>query len=182
MTSLKANKPIWFLIFNAVLFQVIWFVAILFGDSWFLLSLAPILGLHFFSLYYICQQPLVWKNEIFLLLICLGIGFLVESLKLRLGVWSPLIDDVFPPLWLLAIWLGFGMSLHGSLGFLQSNFGLSLLLGLMVAPASYFAGARLSPTYDLASPYSLFIISGFWVFIMPLLAYTAKQLPLERRQ
>lgn len=182
MTSVKANKPIWFLIFNAVLFQVIWFVAVLFGDSWFLLFLIPILVMHFFSLHYISHLPLVWKNEIFLLLICLGIGFFVESLKLLLGVWSPLIDDIFPPLWLLAIWLGFGMSLHGSLGFLQSSFRLSLLLGLLVAPASYFAGARLSPSYELASPYSLVIISGLWAFVMPLLAYTAKQLPLERLQ
>lgn len=182
MTQAKVDQPIWFLIVNAVLFQIIWFVAVLFGDSWFLALLVPILGLHFFCLFYIRKQLFVWKNEVLLLLICLVIGFFVESLKLWLGVWSPLIDDVFPPLWLLAIWLGFGMSLHGSLGFLQSNYWLSLILGLVVAPVSYFAGARLSPTYDLASPYSLLIIAGIWVFVMPLLAYTAKQIPLERPQ
>ena len=178
----KLVLPLWFLIVNAVIFQAIWFLAILFGDSLVLLAVPFLLALHFYGLRRIYGPQAYLRNELFLVALCLLIGFFTELIKLQLGVWSAAVLNNMPPFWLMAIWAGFAITLHSSLSFLQGKVLVPALLGLLFAPASYFAGAKLSASHELAGLQSLFIIGGVWFFLMPLLAYIAKQLPVQKAE
>ena len=178
----KIALPLWFLIVNAVIFQAIWFLAILFGDSLVLLVVPCLLALHFYCLLRIYGPQVYLRNELLLVALCLLIGFFVELIKLQLGVWSAVVLNNVPPFWLMAIWAGFGITLHSSLSFLQGKIVLPAVLGLLLAPASYFAGAKLSASHELAGFQSLFIIAALWFFVMPILAYIAKQLPVQKTE
>lgn len=173
--------PIWFLIANVVSFQAIWFVAVLAGNSPLLALCAPILILHFFLLNKVLQKQFNWKNEILLITACVLLGVLVESIKLLLPIWDESFSGYLPPFWLLCIWAGFAISLHGSFAFLQNRFAISAFLGALFAPLSYFAGARLSDTYELIDPsFGLLLIGTLWVAVMPLLVWLAGLLPVQK--
>ena len=175
------NMPIWFLTSNVISFQAIWFIAVLAGNSPLLFLCLPIILLHFFLLNKVLKKQFNWKNEIFLIVACVLLGVLVESIKLLLPVWDESFTGYLPPIWLLCIWAGFAISLHGSFAFLQNRFAISAFLGALFAPLSYFAGARLSDSYELADPsFGLLLIGALWVAVMPLLVWLAGLLPVHK--
>ncbi|HEY7774066.1 MAG TPA: DUF2878 domain-containing protein [Marinagarivorans sp.] len=171
----------WFLIANALGFQAMWLIAVIFGDSLTLVAVLLLVLINFFLLYIVYQARFSWRNEVLTIAVCLAIGFFVEWVNLQLGVWSTSVSHALPPLWLLAIWVAFATSLHGSLAFLQDRLVLAAFAGLIFSPLSYFAGAKLSPNYALADPYkSLVIVGVIWFFVMPLLAVLAAKIsPLK---
>lgn len=168
----------WYLVANAVSFQAMWFIAVLFGDTWPLGAVFLLVLFNLFCLKIIYGKCFAWANELLTLALCLVVGFLVEVFNLRIGVWSDATADAVPPGWLLALWVAFATSLHGSLAFLQKRLGLAALAGLIFSPISYFAGAKLSPSYALAdSTWSLVIIGMTWFLVMPFLMFIAEKLP-----
>lgn len=178
------NKmPAWFLIANVLNFQAIWFIAVLAGNGSALALCVPIIFLHFLLMDRALKKHFNWKNEALLIVACLGIGVAVESLKLVLPIWDTTLVGHLPPLWLLVIWAGFAISLHGSFAFLHNRFALASLLGAIFAPLSYVAGARLSDSYTLLdSSFGVVLIGMVWVVVMPLLVWVAGVLPAKKPQ
>lgn len=172
--------PTWFLIANFLSFQAIWFVAVLAGSSPALALCLPIIFLHFLLMDKALNKRFLWKNELALIGACLVVGLVVESIKLALPIWDKNLVGSLPPLWLMTIWAGFAISLHGSFEFLKNRFSIAAFLGAIFAPLSYFAGARLSDSYELVEPsFGLLLIGTLWVVVMPLLVWLGDLLPSQ---
>lgn len=166
------------LLFNFLLFQGLWLIAVALGNSVALLLFIPALALHFIYLRRVFVQQFLWRNELLLIALTTLIGFGVECLAIALNVWGDTAPRL-PPLFLVLLWLGFGMTLHVSFGFLHNKLWLAAILGGLFAPLSYSAGAALSPWLELSDTLiSLSIVAAIWAFVFPLLIYCAVRLPL----
>ena len=166
------------LVFNFLLFQGLWLVAVTLGDSVALLLFIPALALHFMYLRRVFAQQFLWRNELLLITLIMLLGFGVEYLAIVLNVWGDT-TSTLPPVFLVLLWAGFGMTLHVSFGFLHNKLWLSAVLGGLFAPLSYSAGAALNPTLELADTLtSLSIVAAIWACVFPLLIYCAARLPL----
>jgi hypothetical protein len=74
------------------------------------------------------------------------LGFCVDSVHLRAGVFALLGEPRFPflrPPWLVALWALFGTTLRGSLGWLAGRYRLSAALGAVGGALSYVGGTKL---------------------------------------
>jgi hypothetical protein len=138
MNTLLQNKHV---IANALLFQALWFVAILGEWYWALIPLALMLS-HLFSI----SKQLPVNILPLLLLACFGMIF--DSALKYIGVYqfsvvSPVIPYLDLPMWLAALWLGFCLTLPLSLAWLVKNAYLFVLACSLMGPVSYLAGRRL---------------------------------------
>ncbi|MGD8593613.1 MAG: DUF2878 domain-containing protein, partial [Gammaproteobacteria bacterium] len=119
------------------------------------------------------------KQEIKLILLTGAIGFVVDSLHIAFNVFhaGPANNLPLAPLWLVALWMLFAISLRHSLAWLADKPWLSAGVGAVFAPLAYFAGSRLGaielPPYDL--PTSLIAIGLTWAIVTPLLFSLAKR-------
>jgi hypothetical protein len=76
------------------------------------------------------------------------------------------------PLWILAIWSAFGLTLGHSLAFLQRRPWVAALLGASGAPLAYLGAARIEAV-QLRTP-GLLALGAAWVLVLPLLARFAR--------
>ena len=80
-----------------------------------------------------------------LLVTCALLGFAVDSLWVQLG-WmqfaSPLPWGNFAPIWIVAMWVGFALTLNHSLAGFKQRLWLAALFGLVGGPLAYFAAER----------------------------------------
>jgi len=146
--------PVHHVICNAVLFQCLWFAAVLEGWSWGIFPLMIMLAHFVFVIK-------AWSTR----LACFGIaiaGALADSLISFVGVYgfSPdnlmLLDQL--PLWLLFMWLGFSMSLPLSLAWLFKSKLLLASFFVLGGPMSYFAGQKLGALH--------FALADLWELAM----------------
>ena len=163
-------------IFNAIGFQIGWFVCIL-KENLFSLALTVTLTLTHLLLIHFYKDKLLLKKEIYWLLIVAVIGFVIETLFFSIGVISENTPTLYwthiitPPLWMVYLWLLFATSLRTSLSFLFNMHWPAYLLTGIIAPCSYFAGSHLNAHVEINEPMALnlAIISVAWVFALWLL-------------
>ena len=144
----------WLLIANIVLFQVGWFACVTLAYSWSLPLVTIVSLLHFMV---VVPQASVSENnnrlsEAILLLQVVAIGVVLECAYLFLSVLVRVDGLFWPPIWLLAIWLLFGMTLRYSLSWLRKKIFLSSLFAAIAGPASYYAGVQLNDCLLYTSP------------------------------
>lgn len=143
-------------IINAVLFQCLWFSAVMYGWQW---GLVPLLLL---SAHFIVSVK-VWSLRLLPFAVA-AFGMLFNSVLAYLGVYQFNADDLLfldsLPLWLTFMWLGFAMTLPLSLAWLFRFRVLFVLFFALGGPASYFAGMKLGALNFDAS--SLLILSIEW--------------------
>ena len=117
-------------------------------------------------------------SELFILLVVAMCGTVVELFFSYIGVWAEPVHVLFPPEWLLTLWFAFALCLRVSFLFLSGRLRLSFILGAVFAPLSYWAGSRLSPTYELSSNYTaLIIISLTWGITFSSLVFASRYIP-----
>jgi len=164
---------------NFILFQIGWFACVVSAArqlEWLaLLSIGIIIAIHLFLI----------KNrvsELQLILTTGMIGLILDSTLITLGVFTPASDFGFPgiaPLWLVGMWMLFGITLNHSLRWLHQRYVIAALLGFVFAPLAYWAGQRLGaltfPSSHSAVA-SLMIIGGCWLLVTPLLLLTSRLL------
>ena len=162
-------------IINFALFQVVWFACVLSGKHQLpLVALAASVAIVAVSLWMQSGRRLA---NLRLLGLVAVIGFCVDSLNLRLGVFALNDSPVLPylcPVWLVALWAAFGTTLRGSLSWLAGRYWLSAALGAVAGAASYLAGAKLGAVAlnpDRAFSTTVLVIT--WALILPLLVWLA---------
>ena len=105
------------------------------------------------------------------------VGFCVDTVHLRLGVFALIGDPRFPhlcPLWLLALWAMFGTTLRGSLSWLAGRYGLAALLGAVAGTLSYLGGANLGAvTMHPNRAFAVSALGAGWAAVMPALVWLA---------
>lgn len=158
---------------NAVLFQALWFAAVLGaaqGLQW--PALATLLALVTLAL----GSGASWRAEGRMALAGLLAGVLAERLWLSLGLieyrlaWS----SGWPPLWIMMLWVGFAMSLNHSLAWLQGRVRLAALFGAVGSIASVLAGVRCGAASAPAGLLPLAVCYGLvWALLVPALAWWA---------
>lgn len=81
------------------------------------------------------------------------------------------------PLWILALWAAFALTLRQSLRYLQAHPRIAALLGAIGAPLAYASASRGWSAVTFAAPawHALVVIGMGWAIGMPLLATLARR-------
>ncbi len=125
------------------------------------------------------------KADVLLILLAIALGFAADSLLVaipfrqlcRSAAVGPL-----APIWILALWANFALTLNHSLAWLQSRPWLAAALGAIGAPLAYFFAARSWHALTLADPLAttLALLAAIWAIVTPLLCEAAARLSRSR--
>ena len=144
---------------QAVGFQLLWLAAVIGRNSWLWLPLLLI----FCHLYLHRQQ---WRMELTVVPVAL-LGIAVDGGLTLTGIYQ--FDHL--PIWLLALWAGFVLTLNASMAWLRKLPNTLLAgIGAISGTGSYLAGERLGAVV-IAAPtlHSVIIIASCWALLLPLL-------------
>ena len=162
------------ILYNAIVFNIAWFVCVLGGSTIAVPFAVVIVGIHlvFFSNN---------KAEIVLIAVVALLGIVVESIFIRAGLLVPPDGSLWPPLWLISLWFFFATTLNHSLKWFQSHLPVALVMGAVSAPLTYLAGTRLND-FSLREPILLTLVAMgvVWGVAFPLCLILAKNLLSER--
>lgn len=157
----------WRLVLNIGLFQMGWFACLLLPVQWSSLLVALVLLIHFAVI--VPSTERVREGRLVVSVLC--VGFIVELLYLWFQVLIRTDESLFPPLWLLFIWLLFATTFRYSMAWLRPKLLLAAIFAGVAAPMSYLAGANLNALVSLNSNpvFALSIIGISWAIIFPLM-------------
>jgi hypothetical protein len=155
------------LIANIALYQIVWFLCVLGGNSGGMVAFVLVMLHLFFS-----EKRLADLKMMALLLIA---GLLIDGTLLATGFFSFTKDNGWPiPLWLGVIWLGLATLVHHSLAWMRGRYLLSALFGALGGPLAYWAGERLGAMqFNLTLFSSVVILAGIWAVLWPLVIYSS---------
>jgi len=163
----RMNRQQWF---NLGWYQAVWFTAVTGG--------APLSGvlLLLLLLHLLCVE--CWRSELGLMLGCAVPGCVADSLLAVFGVYifDPVPMGLPIPLWLAAIWLGFGGTLRGSLRWLSARPALMTALAAPGAPLTYLGAQRLGAVeFPLGTFATCLLVGAVWMTLTPLLCWLARR-------
>ncbi|MCE2596184.1 DUF2878 domain-containing protein [Motilimonas cestriensis] len=182
MLKINLEQPSWaaesswlakhFIWLNALMFQLVWFAAILLQqDAWPYVS--ALLLLHFYL------SP-TRRQDLPLLIGVSFVGMLVDSALSLSGVFV-FADQAILPVWLAFLWFHFAVALNHSLAWLRRlPLLLVALMGSISGPLSYLGGYRLGAVeLPLGALSSALIIAVLWALALP--AYVHFSVWLKRK-
>lgn len=159
-----AERP-WF---NALWFQSTWFCTVLGRDTLLPLSLA-LIALH---LWLVPRRG----QELAQLALLGSIGISLDTLLSLAGVFV-FANDALLPIWLACLWLAFATTPGRGLAFLAPYPWLTALVGGLVAPFNYLAGAKLGAvSFGVPTWQALGIMAIAWSLLLPALYYLHRRL------
>ncbi|MEM9626750.1 MAG: DUF2878 domain-containing protein [Pseudomonadota bacterium] len=157
---LNVAYPKWL---NFILFQSIWFAAILGQDmlEWLIVLL---LVVHLT----LCPDL---KNELKVILPCAAIGIIADTMLTFAGffIFDPAPSILPIPLWLIGIWLGFVGTFRHSMSYLLAKPAIAIPASMVAAPLSYLAGVKLGAvSFGFDTAFTIVIVGLLWAFMMAL--------------
>ncbi|MGL6176393.1 MAG: DUF2878 domain-containing protein [Vibrionaceae bacterium] len=158
------------LIHNVVLFQVLWFVAVL-GTEQYIFGVALLLLLHLFW----CTNRVA---ELFVMLTASAAGIACDSMLAMAGIYIfPSEPSFLPiPLWLIGLWLGFAATLRHSMAPLLDKPKLFSVLAIVGAPLSYLAAEKLGAVeFPLGDLQTSLLVGVYWAALSPLFVMLRRQ-------
>lgn len=147
---------------NILLFQVGWLVCILCGSQWALIYTVGALCVHF-----------GWSRQrhedLVAVVLCVAIGLVHDLILIRTGHILFAESALWPPLWLVCLWVLMGITLNHSLRWIYERPFWAAALGAVSGPLSYMAGVKLSSA-QWSSPVTevIPIIAFLWLLVLPL--------------
>ncbi|MBK1702131.1 DUF2878 domain-containing protein [Thiococcus pfennigii] len=161
---------------NLVAFQLGWFACVLGGAHglpWFGVALAAVIvGSHL----WFAAQPAV---EAKLLFAVAGIGSLWDGLLVGTGLLaypSGMLAAWLPPVWMMALWLLFAMTLNVALRWLRGRWLVAASLGAFGGPLAFYTGAQLGGVTFAEPTLALAVIGAGWLLLTPLFVWLAARL------
>lgn len=160
--------------FNLLGYQAVWFAAVLGAARdlvWPALVTAALFALAHFSL------PGAHRADARLLLCAVGVGALMDG-ALAMSGWLAYAaaPATWPPLWILAIWASFALTLNHSLVYIQSHPLATVLLGAIGGPLAYLGAQRLGAVVFAAPDWrAMAALSLAWAFALPALTQLARR-------
>lgn len=157
-------------IFNLLMFQVIWWVSVVghahIQEGLLLLAVGLYFVWHSFALHHPLKQG--WLS-LLQLLVCALLGILADQGLYALDwVRFPQHTGAYIPEWMLALWLGFVTTLHVSLRWLQPKRLIAAALGLVFAPLTYYGAQQLGAVEFKHLGLALTGIALCWAVLLPL--------------
>ena len=165
---------------NLVMFKVVWAISlagVVFGYAWLGLAALTVFATWHIS---VADTP---KADFLVAAVAVCIGLALDTLYIRSGLiayqgemfWSGA-----APLWILALWANFALTLNGCLGWLRERRMMAALLAFVCGPLSYYFGIRLGTATVKGEEMILFGAIGLaWSVTVPLLLWLS--LRFERR-
>jgi hypothetical protein len=168
----------WLKILNAIGYQVVWFASI-YGASqenvW--------LGFVASIIFSICMLAFAGKAKGDLRLLCIGlcVGICIDSFFAASGLIQ--YDAAWPfasaaPLWILALWMSFSLTLNHSMVFLRRNIVIAAIFGLIGGPLAYFGADRIFNVLDFGAD-TLWIVTALgiaWAIAIPAIFFIDERL------
>lgn len=160
---------------NLVSFQVCWFAFVWGGASgrWWL-------GFILLALFAAWQLKATrWpRSDLGLMGAALGVGLVVETLMAATGLFayaSPVPSTAFAPLWMLGLWINFGLTINHSMAWFKPRLLPAALFGLLGGPFAYWMAGRMWGALTIADPQwpALAVLGVAWAVAMPLLCVLA---------
>lgn len=166
------------LLANIVCFQLVW-MATVGGAAQGLWWAGPLAALAFAA----WQVPLspAPRADLKLMAIAAAAGFVIDSALVLSGLLSfstPVPWDFAAPIWIIALWVAFALTLNHSMDSLKRRPVLAVLLGLLGGPLAYWVAAQVWNAVDLngSALLALTVIGLVWALITPLLLALAERL------
>ena len=165
-------------VLNAIFFYIIWWGCVL-GIQYSYNYLGPLLTI----IVGIAHLNIIvdFKKEVKLILAVGLLGLIVESFHLH----SNLLDysgyifsnSLFPPLWILCMWLGFAGTLNYSMFWMKGRWILMIICGAIFGPMSYLAGVKLGVlNLNFSYTLSIVVIGITWGLSIPIMYYMNKKI------
>lgn len=162
------------IIFNFIGFQLLWWASVLSAKpqlSWAVLALVVVLAcvhLHWIE---------GWKQTLPLLMTTL-IGCILDQFGYYMGWVNFEFHSVFTayiPLWMIALWLAFSMTVNVSMRWLQGKNALAVFLGAVFGPLAYVGAQQLQVVTLPFGALSLIWVAVEWALAMPMLLWVRQQ-------
>jgi len=171
---------------NFLGYQVVWLVAVAgAGRGLVWPALAALAG---FALWQLMLSG-TRRADLRLLAVALALGVLLDGALSFGGVLSyaaprPALPPGGAPLWILALWAAFALTLNHSLAWLRRRWLLAALLGALGGPLAYLAAAKLSNAVTFRAPEAtvLAALAAGWGAALLVLARSALHWSREPRQ
>lgn len=170
------------LVCNALGFQCVWFATVAgagAGHGW----AGPLAAVVFAALTVAFFGRA--RADLLLLAFALPFGFLLDSLWVKTGLMRfvepwPLLE--WAPAWILALWVGFTMTVNHSLAGLADRLWLAIALGAVGGPLAYFAAERAFAAVEFLAPTWLVFsaLGAAWAASVPLLLLLGQRLQRSR--
>lgn len=170
-------------IVNAILFQIVW-IACVGGGGAGLWWLGPLAVLAFF--WWQVSISSFRHSDLSMVLVAAPLGMAVDTLLIASGLlkyptpgpWGPGVA----PIWIVALWLGFVLTLNHSLAWLKGKPVLALVVGGVAGPFSYWFGATTWRAVDFSAP--VIVVLGalmlVWAVVTPALVFLADRFDVCR--
>lgn len=163
---------------NVIGYQLVWFCTVI-GAGHGLAWPALVALLLFAASQYVISDNR--RVDLKLLGVAVLIGIVLEGTLAYTGLvhyaaHQPALPSGGAPLWILALWAAFSLTLRQSLRYLQAHPWIAALLGAIGAPLAYASAARGWSAVTFAAPawHALVVIGLGWAIGMPLLATLAR--------
>ncbi len=163
------------ILLNLVLFQIAWVVTVAgagAGYWWAGLVATAVLAAVVFKL-----SP--WpRTDFALLCVACLVGVVIDSAYVQLGLLryvEPVPFGSLAPIWIIAMWMSFALTLNHSMRFFKGKPLLSAVFGLVGGPLAYWvAQSKFAAVEFLMEPFWVFVVLGIaWAAITPLLLHLA---------
>ncbi|MGH8042656.1 MAG: DUF2878 domain-containing protein [Rudaea sp.] len=167
---------------NAIAYQATWLIAIAgAAHGWWW---AGPLALIAFAAWQFSISTL--RRADTMLLVCAAvIGFVVDSGFAQSGLLDYSAAVPWPqlaPVWIVALWMSFALTLNHSLAWLKSHASAAALLGAIAAPLAYLAAAHWGAlAFAQARLPTLLVLAAVWAVLTPALCVLARQLAGTQR-
>lgn len=149
---------------NVILYQLIWLLCVLGGNSGALAALVLLL----------VHLALSKKKgaDLKMMGFVLFVGLVVDTTLRQVGLFL-FTDPGWPiPFWLMVIWLGLAITPHHSLAWMKNRLWAAALFGAVGGPLAYWAGARLGAvSFGWPLLQALSLLSVVWIFTWSLIMY-----------
>ena len=157
-------------IFNALAFQLVWFVCVQGNNNVALIAALALMVCHL-ALF----RPA--KTELLTMAQLIGLGILFDSLLMSSGLVQYHASHGFIiPGWLIALWIAFATTVHHSMTWIFSKPWLPALTGLCLVPFSYWAGIRFSGSEFTVHPIIFLLTDGIvWALLLSVLWWRFQQ-------
>ena len=170
-----SRRTIWI---NAVVFQLAWLLTVV-GAGRGLGWVGPVVTTAFAAYTLGCGGHA--RADRLLMLVAATLGFALDSIwaythAIAYAASSP--PATVAPLWIVALWVNFALSLNHSLAWLLRRPLLAILFGAIGGPLSYLIADRSWHAVALAAPFAVTLssLAMAWAVVTPLLCAVAKHL------
>jgi hypothetical protein len=163
------------LIVNLLLFQAVWFVAVLGAaadNGWIgLVGLTVFLAVHYLSFDSV-------RADFALAGISIIVGAVAETIIVQSGLMdykAALPVQGFAPLWLLVLWANLALTANGCLAWLHGRYVLAGVFGATGGPLAYYAGIKLGAATTDSVVLALLVIGLIYAAYTPFMLHLAER-------